>query len=157
MPSLCSPALPGSRTWAAWAVRHCQSVDGADTSRGTSLSYPPQVGCPPQAAGCMPGEECPAGGATQADPALPHQAPKTGRADRPQSCDTALRFSRYTWPLGLQEHISRVSEAGQGAHGPLSADRNSQRCILRKSEMFPCSGSHTVCTSIQRQNHSPRS
>ena len=43
MPSLCSPALPGSRTWVAWAVRHCQSIDGADTSRGTSLSYPPQA------------------------------------------------------------------------------------------------------------------
>ena len=33
--------------WMAWAVRHCQSVDGADTSRGTSLSYPPQVARPP--------------------------------------------------------------------------------------------------------------
>jgi ABC transporter len=50
VPSLGSPALPGSRRWVAWAVRRCQSVDGADTSHNTTLSYPPQVAHPPSAA-----------------------------------------------------------------------------------------------------------
>jgi hypothetical protein len=37
----------------AWAVRHCQSVDGAVTSRGSSLSAPPKVTrTPPAAAAC---------------------------------------------------------------------------------------------------------